>query len=454
MSDSSSPRSADELFTLTETALAAAKGFGAEATDAVASRSASLSVEVRLGKLETVERSESASLGLRVMIGRQQAGAATSDLRPNAIRELAERVTAMAKAAPEDPYCGLAPTELLGKNSTDLQLYDPFVPTAEDLEARAAATENAALAIKGVTNSSGAEASWGEGDGVFAASNGFRGAWRASSHGLGVSVIAGDGAQGMERDYEGRGARWREDLPTPESIGVKAGERAASRLGSRKLDSQKATVIFDRRVSGGIVGSTLGAISGGAVARGVSFLKDKLGQQIFDSSINLVDDPSRPRSFGARAFDGEGVPVIKRNLIENGVLTTWLLNCAAARQLGLQTTGHASRGVGSPPGIESNNVHLPAGAESIEQMMKRVGKGLYVIESFGPSLNSNTGDYSAGVAGFWFENGAIAYPVSEITVAGNMLDIYRRLVPASDLEFRGGLNTPSILVEDLTIAGQ
>ena len=448
MSDSPT-LSADALLTLTETALDAAKGFGADAADAVASRSASLSVEVRLGKLETVERSESASLGLRVMIGHKQAGAATSDLRPSAIRELAERVTAMAKAAPEDPYCGLAPEELLGKNNTDLQIYDPFTPTAEDLEARAAATENAAMAVKGVTNSSGAEASWGEGDGVFAATNGFRGSWRASSHGLAVSVIAGGGDQGMERDYEGRG-----DLPSPESIGVKAGERAASRLGSRKLDSQKAAVIFDRRVSGGIVGSALGAISGAAVARGVSFLKDKLGQQIFDSSINLVDDPSRPRSFGSRAFDGEGVPGVKRNLIENGVLTTWLLNCSAAKQLGLQTTGHASRGVGSPPGIESNNVHLPAGAESIEQLMQRVGKGLYVIESFGPSLNSNTGDYSAGVAGFWFENGAIAYPVSEITVAGNMLDIYRRLVPASDLEFRGGLNTSSILVEDLTIAGQ
>ncbi|MET0546646.1 MAG: TldD/PmbA family protein [Caulobacterales bacterium] len=441
------------MLALTEAALDAAKSFGAEAADAVASRSISLAVEVRLGKLETVERSESASLGLRVLVGRQQAAAATSDLRPQSVRDLAERVTAMAKAAPEDPYCGLAPNELLGKSTADLDLFDPSEPSAEDLEQRAIATENAAMAVAGVTNSSGAEASWGEGDGAFAASNGFRGAWRASSHSLGVSVIAAaDGA--MERDYEGRGARWREDLPSPESIGKKAGERAAAKLGSRKLDSQKINVIFDRRVSGGLIGSMLGAISGSAVARGVSFLKDKLGQQVFASGIDIVDDPFRRRGFGARQFDGEGVMGQTRKLIDDGVLTTWLLNCAAARQLGLQTTGHASRGVGSPPGIDSNNVHLKPGDQSPEQMMQTVKKGLYITESFGPSLNSNTGDYSAGVAGFWFEDGAIAFPVSEITVAGNMLDIYRRLVPGSDLEFRGGVNAPSILVEDLTLAGR
>lgn len=433
-------------------ALVAARALGADAADAHVAERASLSVSVRLGALEHVERQESASIGLRVMVGKQQAGAATSDVSPASLHRLAERVVAMAKLAPPDPYCGLPESDLLARDWPDLGLYDPEEPSAETLEHLAVEAEDAARAVAGVTNSNGSGADWGASRYAYAASNGFAGSYRGSSVSVGLSVVAErDGA--MERDYEGRSARRLCELASMAEIGRIAGERTVARLGARKIPSCRAAVLYDRRVASGLVGAFVSAISGAAVARGVSFLKDKLGAQLFPADISIIDDPLRKGGFGARPFDGEGVRTQRRALIDKGVLTTWLLNASAARQLGLISTGHASGALGGPPGISASDLHLAPGAQSPKQLLEGVSRALIVRETFSPSINPNTGDYSVGVAGDWVENGTIVHPVSEVTVAGNLIDIYARIVPANDLEFRGAMNAPSLLVEDLAIAG-
>jgi PmbA protein len=438
--------------TLLDDLLSAARKQGAESADASLSTRESLSVDVRLGAFEGVEREESRSVALRALIGKRQAGATSTDLSPRGLAELAERVVAMAKAAPEDPYCGLADPSLLSRAIPALDTEDSARPDAATLEALAHACEAAALAVPGVTNSSGAGASFDHGAFAFATSTGFRGGARGTTYYVGCSALAEkDGHK--ERDYEGRTQRFLADLPAPEMIGKLAGQRAVARLGARKVESQKAAVIFENRMARGVIAPLLGAISGGAVARGVSFLRDQLGKQVFAAGIEIEDDPLRPRGLSSRPFDGEGVAVQRRALIDNGVLTTWLLNSAAARQLGMATTGHATLGHGGPPGIGSSNVTLKPGEGDINDLMKRAGKGLVVQETFSPSINPNNGDYSVGIAGYWFENGVRAFPVSEITVAGNLKDIYARLIPGGDLERRGGLDAPSLLVDDLTIAG-
>ncbi len=441
-----------DLLDRAQTALAAARALGAEAGDAHVSERASLSVSVRLGALEHVERQESAAIGLRVLVGKHQAGAASSDVSPAGLRTLAERVVAMAKAAPEDPYCGLPDPGLLARDWPDLGLYDAHEPDAAALEQLSLEAEDAARAIAGVTNSNGAGADWGASRYAYAATNGFAGAYRASSVSVGLSVVAErDGA--MERDYEGRAARRIDLLPAMGEIGRIAGERTVARLGARKIASRRAAVLYDRRVAGSLLSAFLGAISGAAVARGVSFLKDKLAAPVFAPDVHVIDDPLRRGGFGARPFDGEGVAAVPRALIDGGRLTTWLLNSAAARQLGLASTGHAAGAMGGPPGVTASDVHLAAGPESPRTLLAAVPCALVVQETFSPSINPNTGDYSVGVAGQWVEGGEIIHPVSEVTVAGNLIDIFARLRPAADLEFRGAVNAPSLFVEDLAIAG-
>ncbi|HEX4096183.1 MAG TPA: metallopeptidase TldD-related protein, partial [Caulobacteraceae bacterium] len=266
-------------------------------------------------------------------------------------------------------------------------------------------------------------------------------------------VIAGDD-EVMERGYDGRSTRWHDDLPSPEEIGAEAGKRAVGRLGARKIESTTAPVIFENRLAVSVISPLVGAISGGAVARGVSFLKSKLGEPVFAKGVNIVDEPHRKRGLGSAPFDDEGVATRRTALIDDGVLTTWLMNSSSARQLGLQTTGHASRGLAGPPGVSPANLTLEPGEKDLAGLMRDAGSGLLVTMMFGPSLNANTGDWSIGVSGFWFEGGEIAYPVTEITVAGNMIDIYGRLIPGSDLEFRGASNAPSVLIPDLAIAGR
>jgi PmbA protein len=439
---------------LLQDVVAAALAAGADAAEAVAAERRSLAIGVRLGELEEVEREEASDLGLRVFIGRRQATVSGSDVSPEARRKLVERAVAMARLAPEDPYAGLAPKERLANGAAlDLDLFDPTEPTAEALEARAQAAEDAARTIEGVTNSEGGSASWSSSAWKMVTSDGFHGVYAASGFSTGASVVAGDG-EVMERGGEGRSVRWQADLPTPEEIGRTAGERAVSRLGARKIDSTTAPVIFENRIAASIISPIVGAIAGPSIARGTSFLKDKLGQAIFGKGVNLTDDPHVRRGLGSSPFDDEGVKNQRTEIIADGVLTTWLLNSASARQLGLETTGHASRGLAGPPGVSTNNLTLEPWELDLDGLMEQAGKGLLVTSMFGPSLNGNTGDWSTGVSGFWFEDGKVAYPVSEITVAGNLIDIYGRLVPGADLEIRGATNSPSLLVDGMAIAGR
>jgi len=436
--------------------VAAALAAGADAAEAVAAERRALSISVRLGALEEVEREESRDLGLRVFIGRRQASVSGSDVSREARAKLVERAVAMARLAPEDPYASLADPDRLARGPLpDLDLYDTAEPSAEGLEERARAAEAAARAVPKVTNSDGASASWSAGEWRMLTSGGFSGVHRASSFSLGASAIAGEGGEGggMETGYDGRSVRWQGDLPRPDAIGGEAGRRAAGRLGARKIASTTAPVIFENRLAASLLGPLIGAISGPAIARGVSFLKDKLGQAVFAKGIEVSDDPHRLRGLGSSPFDDEGVANGPVKLIDDGVLTTWLLNTASAKQLGLSTTGHASRGLAGPPGVGPSNLTLRPGARDQAGLMADAGTGLLVTSMFGPSLNGNTGDWSVGCSGFWFVGGEIAYPVNEITVAGNLIDIYARLVPGSDLEIRGSSNAPSLLVDGLAIAG-
>ena len=434
--------------------VAAALRAGADAAEAATAERASLSVGVRNGKLEDVEREESRDLGLRVFIGKRQATVSASDLSDATRARLVERAVAMARLAPEDPYAGLVPAAELARGPfPDLQLADPSERTPADLEDAARQAEAAALAVPGVSKSEGGHAGTGSTRWRLVTSEGFDGAYASTGFSLGVGVIAEkDGA--MERGGESRSTRWLEDLPGPDGIGAEAGRRAIEKLGPRKIASTTAPVIFERRVAAQVLSPLLGAISGPSIARGVSFLKDRMGQQVLSKGLNLIDDPFRIRGMASAPFDDEGSPVARRNLVEDGVLTTWLLNSASAAQLGLKTTGHGSRGLVGPAGVQTHNLHLAPGEADLAGLMGQAGSGLVITSMFGPSLNGNTGDWSAGVSGYWFDNGEAAYPVSEITVAGNLADLWMRLVPGSDLEFRGGFNSPSLLFDGVAIAGK
>lgn len=436
-----------------ETLIAKAKHFGAEQADAVATHGRSLHVIVRGGEMEEVDNSEGRDIGLRVLIGKRQACVSSSDISAVSLEKLAERAVAMAKLAPEDPYCGLADPDQLAKDEYELELFDAAEQTPQELLDRAKTMEAAALGIKGVTQAEGMSASFSSSAVQFMATNGFDGGWRSSHHGLSGMAMAVQG-EDMERDYDFHSTRWFNDLRAPDAIGKMAGQRAIARLGARQMKSGNKPVLFDRRVASSLLSAFIGGISGSAIARGTSFLKDKMGEQIFAGTLNIIDDPLIVRGHGSRPWDGEGVKVAKTHLIENGILKTWLLNTSAARQLGLQSTGHGARGISSPPGIAPSNTYIEAGQKSPEALMKDIGEGLLVAEMFGPSLNPNTGDYSVGVAGFAIENGEKSHPVSEITIAGNILDMYKTLVPADDLVFEGATVSPSLLIESMTIAGQ
>lgn len=439
---------------LLQDVVAAALKAGADAAEAVTAERRALSIGVRNGELEEVEREESRDLGLRVFVGRRQASVSGSDISSEARAKLIERAVAMARLAPEDPYAGLADPDRLARGPlADLDLYDASEPSAETLEGRARIAETAARAVPKVTNSDGGSASWSSSHWLMVTSGGFSGVHKASGFSLGASAIAGD-ENGMENGYDGRSTRWEADLPSPEAIGAEAGRRAVNRLGARKIASTTAPVIFENRLAASLMGPLIGAISGPSIARGTSFLKDKLGQQIFAKGINISDDPHRLRGLGSSPFDDEGVANGPTAIIADGVLTTWLLNTASGRQLGLPTTGHASRGLAGPPGVSPSNLTFQPGEHDQAQLIRDAGTGLLVTSMFGPSLNGNTGDWSVGCSGFWFEGGELAYPVTEITVAGNLIDVFGRIVPGSDLEIRGASNAPSLLIDNLAIAGR
>jgi len=406
-----------------------------------------------MGQPEHLERAEGADIGLRILIGKRQAIASTSNISEQALDELLDRALAMAKVVPEDEFCGLAPQDLLAGDTPELDEADTTQPSTKILNDLAVRAESAALAVNGVNNSEGGDAGWSRSLVALVTSNGFSRTRVRTGFSLGIAVLAGEGTA-MERDYDWATAVHLEDLPEPEEIGRRAGEQAVKRLGPRKVETAQVPIIYDPRVSEAIPTHLAGAINGAAVARGTTFLKNKMGAQVMAKGLTIIDDPLRRRGLRSKGFDGEGIATKRRALIEDGVLKSWVLDLRSARQLGLKTTGNASRGTSSPPMPSATNLHLEAGTISREDLINGVEQGFYVTEMMGHGINIVTGDYSRGATGFWIENGEIAAPVSEVTIAGNLQDMFMQITPADDLVFRYGTNAPTVRVDGMTVAGK
>lgn len=426
---------------------------GADAADASYSGSSSETIQVRLAKLEDVERSEGEHVSLRVFVGRRSASIGSSDLSDAALDELAARAIDMARAAPEDQYAGLAPKDLLNIGQhPDLDLIDEAPLSPAQLRDLALEAEDAARAVDGVTNSEGASASTGRSVAALATSHGFAGVSSGTSRSLSAVMVAGQGSA-MQRDYASRQARYFMDLPTPAEIGKLAGDRAVARLNPGRVKSGPTTVVFDPRAGGSLIGHLIGAMSGPSIARRSSFLLDRLDDQLFDSSITITEDPLRVRGIRSRPFDGEGLPTKARNLVEGGRLTGWLLDSASARQLDLAPTGHATRGGGGAPGVTVGNVVLEPGSMSVDELIADIAEGVYVTELIGHGVNGVTGDYSRGASGFRIENGKLTEPIAEFTIASNLVDMFAGLTAANDLERYRGIDTPTIRIDRMSVAG-
>ncbi|WP_170763423.1 TldD/PmbA family protein [Ruegeria lacuscaerulensis] len=440
---------------ISQNLLDAARDAGAEAADAIVLDGSSVSVEVRSGALEHAELSEGTDLGLRVFLGKQQAIVSSSDSRPETLKAMAERAVAMAREAPEDPFTGLADADQLASNwdVKALELFDPAPePAAEDLLHDALAAEAAALAVQGVAQVSDAAAAYRTHRVHLAATNGFSGGYVRSSRSTSCVAISGEGT-GMERDYDGDSRTFQSDLRSPEEIGRTAGERAVALVGARKPATGTFPVLFDERISSSLIGHLLGASNGAAIARGASWLKDCLGEQVLPEQLSLIEDPFRPRIAGSRPFDAEGLPTRRRAIVENGVLTGWTLDLSSARKLDMTPTGNAARGVSGPPSPSNWNLSLTQGDQSRADLLRDMGTGLLVTSMIGSTINPNTGDYSRGASGFWVENGEITHPVNECTIAGNLRDMLKRIIPANDARPYLSRVVPSVLIEGMTLAG-
>jgi PmbA protein len=437
-----------ELLSIAKDILVLAKKEGATDADAIVADGSDRSITIRNGEIENLEQAEAREVTVRVFVGKSTATMSGSVLTPDALERLVSRAVAMAKLAPPDPYAGLADPSQLATSFPDLDVASDEVISTDQLRERALETERTALAVKGVTRSNGAGASSYLGQSAIAASNGYQRTSRRTSFGNSVSVIAGEGT-GMERDFDGHAAVYWADLEPSEKIGRTAGERAARRLNPRKMPSQTVPVIFDRRIATSLVGHLLGGINGAAIARGTSFLKNDLGAALFAPNVTIIDDPLRKRGLASRSADGEGLPAKRRAIIDKGILPNWILDLRSARQLGLEPTGQGGRG-----GPTTSNVHLEAGTRSPQEMMKAIGTGFLVTEFIGSSINMVTGDYSRGASGYWIENGEPAFPVSEITIAGNLRTMFKALEPADDLIFRSSSAAPSCLLGEMTLAGR
>jgi len=426
---------------------------GASAGDVVAVNGLSTSVDVRNGKLENSEHSEGISVGLRVFVGQSQAIVTASRFNDQDRGELVERAIAMAKVAPQDPYAGLAQQDQLARHWPDLDLCGSDMPSTDALLETALMAEAAGLVVEGVTQSGGGSASCQRNEIFLATSSGFSGGYARTGFGVSTSMVAGAGTA-MARDYDYSSAVHLSDLEGAEKIGTTAGERAVKRLDPRKVASQKCPVVYHQRVASSLIGHLSGAVNGSSIARGTSFLKNDMGQSLFGENINIIDDGRMVRGLASKPFDGEGIATGKKHIIENGKLQSWFLDCRSARQLGLASTGNAGRGTASGPSPSSTNLYLEAGQQTPEELIADIKNGFYVTELIGMGVNPVTGDYSRGAAGFWIENGKISYPVSEVTIAGNLRDMFGALVPASDLEFHGATNAPTCLITEMTLAGQ
>jgi len=426
---------------------------GADEADALVLSGAAVEVEVQDGHADKVERAESRDVGLRVIVNKAEAVVSGSRFDADSLERLAERAVDMAKVAPAEDTAGLAAAGQLAKSFPDLDLADAGEPDAEALIDMALRAEAAGLAVEGVSRSSGAGASAGRRSIALAASNGFSGSYERTSRGLSASMVAGTGT-GMERDYDYSAAVHGSDLTAPEEIGHTAGERAVKRLKPQKMKTCKVPVVFEQRLAGGLLGHLAGAINGSSIARGTSFLKDRLDQPLFPANVTVMDDPLRRRGLASRPFDAEGCVTAPLAVIDEGVLATWLLDCRTARKLGLKTTGHAARGPSSAPSPSASNLYMQPGTISLDELIAPIAQGFFVTELIGMGVNGVTGDYSRGASGFWIENGKITYPVSELTIASNLIDMYRQVTAADDLRFRGSVNAPSLRIEEMTVAGR
>jgi PmbA protein len=443
----------DDALNLLDDLVARARRGGADAADAILANGIAVSVTQRMGKREKMERAEGNDLGLRVFVGKRQAIASSSDWTSKSLDELVERALAMAKSVPEDPHCGLAEeNEVFLGPFIHPDICDDAEPSPAQLGTRAKQCEDAARSVSGVTNSEGADAGWSLSEVSLLASNGFAGSYTTSRHSISAAVLAGEG-EAMERDYDYSTSVYLRDLEEPEVIGISAGVRATSRLGAKKVQTAKVPIVYDPRVASSLLSHFASAANGASVARGTSFLKDRMGEQIFSDGVAIIDDPQRPRGLRSKPFDAEGMANPEMALVEEGRLRNWVLDLRSARQLGLKTNGRASRGTSSPPGPSVTNLYMRPGKVSAADLIGDIVDGFYVIELIGMGVNMVTGDYSRGAAGFWIENGEVTYPVNEVTIAGNLKDIFMNMTPANDLEFRYGINAPTIRVEGLTIAG-
>ncbi|MBC2836131.1 TldD/PmbA family protein [Paragemmobacter straminiformis] len=442
------------LETLTARLLDAAKKAGAEAADAMAVSGTSLSIDLRQGALEQAERAEAVEIGLRVLLGGRQACVSASDLSDRTIAALAERAVAMAREAPQDPTVGLADPSQIARdwNLAALDLADSAPePSAAALEQDCRAVEAAALSRAGISQ---VEASAGYSARALhiAATNGFSGGYSRTSRSLSAVAFTGSGTQ-MERDWSGESRTYQSDLPAARGIGELAADRALARAGATKPKTGTYPVLFDERVAASLIGHLLSAINGAAIARGASWLRDALGQQVLPAALSVIEDPHRPRIGGSRPFDAEGLPTARRAIVENGILTGWTLDLGTARKLGMQSTANATRGTSSPPSPSTSNIDLTQGPLSREALLRDMGTGLYVTSMIGSTINPTTGDYSRGAAGFWVVNGEIAHPVNECTIAGNLRDMLLRLVPANDARDHLSTRVPSCLIDGMTLAG-
>ncbi|MBW4023733.1 MAG: TldD/PmbA family protein [Proteobacteria bacterium] len=430
--------------------LAHARRAGADEADAVFFAGTSLSVSRRLGKIEHVERSEGRDLGLRVFVGDRSAIVSAPGLDAASFPDIAARAVAMARVVPADPLSTLA--DVRDIPPADLDLDDPAEPDAEALGARAALAEDAVLAVDGITNTEGADAGFSRNEAVLVTSRGFSGSYRRTGHSVSATALAGSGTA-MQRDYDYSSAVHLADLDDAAGIGHRAAERALARLNPTRPKTGRVSVVYDPRVSSSLVGHLAGAVNGASVVRGTSFLKERMGQRIFAPGIVIRDDPRRRRGLRSRPFDGEGQPTAPLDLIADGVLMSWILDTRSARQLGLSTTGHAARGTSGPPGPSSTNLYMQAGTPTPAELMADIREGLYVTELIGSGINGVTGDYSRGAAGFMIRNGALAEPVAEITIAGNLLEMFAHLAPANDLRFVRGTDAPTIRIDGMMLAG-
>ena len=419
------------------------KKLGAECTTVIANENTSVNVAARLGKLENVERNESSSIGLEIIDKKRKVSLSSTNLNKEALEELAKNAMNMVKSIPIDEYCGLADKNMLYDGNLDLNLVDNYIPENDDLLNNSIEAEDSALNIKGITNTEGASSTYSKNKFYLATSDGFFNTNDKTNYSTGLSVIAGKGTK-MERDYEYQSKVHFSDLDTPKTIGEKAAERAISRLNPKKIKSNSVPVIFDPRVSGSLLSLFIGGISGQAITRGTSFLKDKMNTDIFKNTINIIDDPHIKRGARSLTFDGEGVATKKLNLVENGKLKSWLLNSQYARQLNLKSTGHYS-------GV--SNLYMSPGKKTNLELIKSIDQGFYITEMLGMSFSQVTGDYSRGASGYWIEKGERAYPVSEVTIAGNILDMYNMLTPASDLKMITGIDAPTLMIDKMIVAG-